>query len=153
MLQFSNSTSAKGLRGHFKSSTNLEPKMIKENMNFLKSIRIIAFVATIVFSMSACGGGSSNSSKVPDATESTPPVISSSDTDELIADFEEAVNQYISVVQAIASGDFTASADVEMLEDKVKSLASQLTRAESELTDAQKLKFSEINNNFASSGN
>ena len=139
-------------RNHFKNGINL-----KSQMSFTKSFGVITLVMVIIFSMVACGGGSGASSNPPATTESTipaaVPAISGSNTNELIVEYEKTVEKYTSVVQAIASGDFSESASVETLDTKIKSITNQLKQVESELSDAQKFKITEINSKLASSGN
>ena len=85
-----------------------------------------------------------DSADADETAEADGETLSSEEVDQLLNDYEEMVDSYVSAAEKAQDGDITALADYANVLSKASSLAERLEKVNSELTPAQAQRFAEL---------
>lgn len=88
--------------------------------------------------------GTADSSTADETAEAGGESLSSEEVDQLLKDYEEMVDSYVSAAEKAQEGDLTALADYANVLSKASSLAERLEKMDGELTPAQAQRFAEL---------
>ena len=111
----------------------------------MKKILFFSFALFMVVA-TACGDkkSSSSSSSSSSSDEEKTEKSEVSEVDQLIKEFEEAANNYVTSYQKVQNGDSDAEEAMEKADEKSQEIYNKLEKYQDKLTDEQKQKIQEI---------
>jgi hypothetical protein len=107
--------------------------------NTMKILGIIALVAVIIFSAVACFGKGDK-----EATDDPSVVLTSTDLDLIIDEYEVVVTDFVAVFNKMMEGDLTVADEMAELEAKLEALYDQMAPYEETATEEQIQRITDI---------
>lgn len=116
----------------------------------MKKITIVVLSGLMMLGAISCGNRSSSKESKDQSEASTETVTASSKWDSMLDEYENYVDQYISLMRKVSNGDISVMSEYQKFMEKTQALSKKLDKMDAaEATNAQIKRYQDISMKMA----